>query len=154
LPRCDRRVTRWTKISLSHRLLNLGILATWLVALLLPALEPEGATSLSGWALLKTGWRGPGVGIWAWYANPLFLLALGASVTRRISAAAVAAGLALILGLTSFAVEEFTALAGIQTSAIVLQSGFFIWFAAILVLWVSTWLPQGISLYRASNRPV
>lgn len=117
-------------------------------------MEPEGIESLSGWALLKTGWRGPSVGIWAWYANPLFLLALGASVTRRISAAAVAAGLALILGLTSFAVEEFAALAGIQTPVIFLQSGFFIWFTAILVLWGSAWVSLGVSLYQAANRPV
>ena len=123
--------------SRAQSLALLGISVSWVVALFLPALEPQGAAALTGWEVLRTGWRGVTVGVLAWYANPLFVAAVAASVLRRNKAAGILAGLALVLGLTAIATAELVTRAGYPSVALSFRAGFYVWVFALaaLALW-------------------
>ena len=100
------------------RYVTLGISLGWVGALFLDALQPEGARPLTGWELLTTGWRAAEAGIWAWFANPLFGLAVCLLLMRRAQAAGAVAGVALVLALSSLATGAL---------ALVFGAGFYLW---------------------------
>ncbi len=105
----------------------------------LPALQPVGGSMLSGWDVLRTGWRGPTAGVWAWYANPLFVLAAGALLLNWSRVAGVLAGLALVLGLTGFAAAELATASGYRIPALSFAAGSYLWVGTLFALWVWAW---------------
>ncbi len=125
-----------------------SISATWCVSLLLPAVSVGESVSISGWQALGKGWRGATMDIYAWYANPLFLLAVAMSAVRSTDVAAVLSGSALLLGLTSFAAGERAAAAGFPAADLSLQAGFFVWLLALSALTISCWF----AVYRSIRR--
>ena len=61
------------------RLVTPVIFLGWVVALVLPALQLGEGAPLTGWTLLINGWRATGAGVWAWFANPLFICAVASA---------------------------------------------------------------------------
>lgn len=109
------------------------IVGVWALSLLLPAVEAAGSR-LTGFDVLLQGWRGTRAAVLAWYANPLFVLAVLFSARRHARAAAVCAALAVALSLTSFAAREIAAAAGVTAPPGRLDTGFYVWLAAQLAL--------------------
>ena len=122
------------------RYVTLGISLGWIGALFLDALQPEGARPLTGWELLTTGWRGAEAGIWAWFANPLFGLAVCLLLMRRAQAAGAVAGVALVLALSSLATGALAARAGYVVPALVFGAGFYLWLVSLCAMWLWAWM--------------
>lgn len=131
------------------RLVPLAIITLlWGVSLALPALVVRAGPTLDGADLFVRGWRGLSRGIVAWYANPLFFAALVFAVMRRDSACTVAALLALVLALTSFALEPLLGLHMKSVPDVVFLSGMYVWLAALLAL--AAW--SLLTAYRGRSR--
>lgn len=110
-----------------------AIALVWMLSLALPAIEVSGGPTLSGFELLLRGWEGASRGVFAWFANPLFIGALALTLARRDGAAGVVSTLALALGLTSFATEAV--IGRVQpVPELTLLAGFYVWLAALAAL--------------------
>jgi hypothetical protein len=110
-----------------------AIAAVWAASLALPAVEAAGRV-FSGLDLLLRGWEGAPRGVYAWFANPLFVIALVASFSKRDAAATVLAGLAAVLGATSFFTEDLLRSRMSSVPRIQLEIGFYVWLAALVAL--------------------
>lgn len=117
----------------AQRLLLVAAVLVWLAALLLPALRAGGMT-LDGFAVLERGWEGASRAVLAWYANPLFVIAIVLGLQRYRRSAVVVAFAALALALSSFATNELAALTGESVPNVTLLAGFYVWLAAYVVL--------------------
>ena len=106
----------------------------------LPAMRLDGGEVLTGWYVLGEGWRASTAGIWAWYANPLLVGAVGLMLLRWSRVAGVVAGTALVLGLTSFATPDLVARAGFPSPSLSFAAGFYLWLASLLSLTVCAWV--------------
>ena len=106
----------------------------------LDALHPQGARPLTGWELLTTGWRAAEAGIWAWFANPLFGLAVCLLLMRRAQAAGAAAGMALVLALSSLATGALAVRARYVIPALAFGSGFYLWLVSLFAMWLWAWM--------------
>lgn len=94
--------------------------------------NPSGTSSTSGLEVLEIGWGGVVIGEFAWYANPLFVWALLAYWTRRYVVALRVSVAALLLACQSFAgVSGSQYIASFSASQ--LQTGFYIWFSALVI---------------------
>jgi hypothetical protein len=132
-----------------YRLVPLAAIALlWCVSLALPALVVRDGPMLDGTDLFLRGWRGVSHGIVAWYANPLFFCALVLAVLRRDGACTVAALLALVLALTSFALEPLLGLHMKSVPDVVFSSGMYVWLGALLAL--AAW--SLLTVYRGHSR--
>jgi hypothetical protein len=107
----------------------------WLVALFLPALGAGGVT-LDGFDVLERGWEGLSRAVLAWYANPLFVLAVVLGGTRYRRSVVAVAFCALALALSSFATNELAESTGAAVPDVTLFAGFSVWLAAHLALCV------------------
>jgi hypothetical protein len=116
-----------------------GIVAIWFASLALPAVGIRGGPTLTGLELLMQGWQGASRSVFAWYANPLFALALVLSLLRRRRAAGVVAGVCVVLALTSFAAEDLLRARMQSVPDIALRSGFFLWAGALIAFFVWSW---------------
>jgi hypothetical protein len=123
-----------------HRAALALIVIAWAVSLLLPALTVRGGPTLSGFDLLTQGWQGVSRGVLAWYANPLFAVAVLAAAANRARAAGVAAGVAVVLALTSFAAEDMLGRQMPSVPDLELRAGFFVWAAALIAMFIWSWL--------------
>jgi hypothetical protein len=106
----------------------------WGLSLALPAVAITGGPVLRGADLLLRGWEPLDSGVYAWLANPLFLIAAGLCVggARRIARAA--ALLALALAATTFRAAAALERAGTVVPDFTFASGLYVWLAAIVVL--------------------
>jgi hypothetical protein len=77
--------------------------------------------------------------VFAWYANPVFLLALACAGAGRARAAGVLAGVAVLLALTSLAVEELARDSGMGIAPVSFEVGFYVWIATLLALLAWSW---------------
>jgi hypothetical protein len=117
--------------------LVLAIVAVlYAASLLMPALRVAGGPVMNGAELLVRGWEGITRGVLAWYANPAFAVAFALTWLRRDRAAAAVSALALLLAATTAAVEATLALQMSRVPALVLLPGFYVWLAAVVVLFV------------------
>jgi hypothetical protein len=110
-----------------------AIAAVWAASFALPAVEAAGRV-FDGLDLLLRGWEGAPRGVYAWFANPLFVVALAAAFWKRDVAAAVIAGLAAVLGATSFFTEDLLRRSMSSVPPIQLKIGFYVWLAALVAL--------------------
>ncbi len=115
----------------------LGLL--WAASLGLPAVGVVSGPDLNGLDLLRLGWRGAEVGVYAWYSNPLFLGALIAAVFRHPVGAGVASGAGLLLALTSFAASSLAENAGAAAPELSFGTGFYVWLSAQVGLCLWCW---------------
>lgn len=104
--------------------------------MLMPALSVEGGPTLSGADLLLQGWQGMSRGVYAWLANPLFAVAFVAAWVSRRRMALVAAGASVLLALSSFAAEQQLLRQMDTVPELSLLPGFYVWLAALLVLFL------------------
>ena len=116
------------------RLVTLAICLAWTAALALPAMQLGEQTQLTGWTLLVNGWRAAGAGVWAWFANPLFICAAALLLARRARTAGVLAALALMLGLSSLATGALVARAGYSGPPLSFGPGFHLWLMSLFAL--------------------
>lgn len=121
----------------AHALALMCIAAAWVVSLLMPAITARGAPPFSGLDLLLQGWQGTSRGVFAWYANPLFILAVALGAVNRLRLAGAASGIAMVLGLTSFAIEAALRNSMESVPPITLHAGFYLWLAALVAMF--TW---------------
>jgi len=117
----------------AQRLLLAAAVLAWLAALKLPAIGAGGMT-FDGFAVLERGWEGASRAVLAWYANPLFVIAIVLGLQRYRRTAVVAAFAALMLALSSFATNELAALTGRTVPDVTLLAGFYVWLAAHALL--------------------
>ncbi len=80
------------------------------------------------------GWEGARYGILAWYANPLFLLAVLLTMMRYFRAAGTLAGLAAVIALTSFAAPTLAEWFGTSATSFTFRAGFYVWLLGIVLL--------------------
>jgi hypothetical protein len=106
----------------------------WVASLLLPAVTVGTGPTVDGWTLLRRGWQAADSGIYAWYANPLFLLAWLAAAGRLFRIAAVISVPGLLLGLTSLAAGDLARAGGLPVSELGFRAGFFLWLLALAAL--------------------
>ena len=126
------------------RLVTLAIFLAWAAALALPAMQLGEQTQLTGWTLLVNGWRAAGAGVWAWFANPLFICAAALLLARRARTAGVLAALALVLGLSSLATGALVARAGYSGPALSFGPGFYLWLMSLLALGLWAWVAANL----------
>lgn len=111
--------------------LAIGLL--WAASLALPALA-AGGRSFTGFELLLQGWQGASRGVYAWFANPLFIAALVCALFARDAAAAGLAGIAALLGGTSVFAESALRDRMSTVPDIELHVGFYLWMVALVAL--------------------
>lgn len=113
------------------------------MSLFLPAARIVGGPPISGLELLARGWQGTAAGVFAWYANPLFVAAAVLAGAGSYAVAGSLAGVSLVLALTSFAAADVAREAGAAVPEMYFESGFYIWLAAQLALpiwcWAAVW---------------
>jgi hypothetical protein len=109
----------------------------WGVSLALPAVAVTAGPELRGGDLLLRGWEALDSGVYAWLANPLFLIAgvLCFGGARRIARAM--ALLALVLAVSSLRAAAALERAGSAAPDFTFASGFYVWLAAFIVLFLA-----------------
>ncbi len=110
-----------------------SLLLLYAVVLTLPAVAVGSATQVSGFTLLRRGWEAGEHGIYAWYANPLFVLACIGIAAGWLRTAAMLSILALLLALTSFNAGELARAGGLPVSGLRFRPGFYLWLAAMVL---------------------
>ncbi len=125
--------------TLARRALFAGIAAAWLASLALPAIHLPSGAAYDGAELLRRAWAAPRAGVYAWYANPLFVAASVAAVLRWLRAAGVLSGVALVLALTSFAARPLARASGVAVPDWSFGAGFYLWLAALAALCAAAW---------------
>jgi hypothetical protein len=113
-------------------------LALWGSSLALPALNVAGGAVLRGSEVLLRGVDLLDAGVYAWLANPLFLLAVVLCWAGFRHIAASVALLALVLAATSFGAAATIASRGTAVPDFTFASGFYVWFAGYVVLLISS----------------
>jgi hypothetical protein len=112
-------------------------LGLWGISLALPAVAITGGPVLRGGELLLRGWEVLDSGVYAWLANPVFLVAgaLCFGGARRIARAI--ALLALVLAVSSFRAAAALERAGTAVPDFTFASGLYVWIAAFVVLLIA-----------------
>ena len=120
-----------------------AIAVPWLTSLFLPAVRVVGGPPIKGLELLLRGWQAAGSGVFAWYANPLFVLAMALAVAGWYAVAGSFASIALLLALTSFAAADVARAAGAPVPQLYFEPGFYLWLFASFALpawcWAAEW---------------
>ncbi len=127
----NREAVRWAML--------VTIVALWAASLALPAVSVAGGPDLDGLDILRRGWQGARAGVFAWYANPLFVIAVGMGIFAWQRCAGVISGLAVVLALTSFAASELAQGSGVAATALSFDIGFYLWLGAQLGMLMWSW---------------
>lgn len=116
------------------------VAAVFAVAMTLPSLNVPGVRVYSGLDLLFEGWQGVRAGVFAWFANPLFLVGLLLAIGDFRRGAGIASGFGCVLALTSFASGPIARSNGVAVPEIGFLMGFYVWLGAQLALLGWSWL--------------
>ena len=122
-------------------------------SLYLPALLFDANDSLSGLDVLSWGWWGTLTFDFAWYANPIYFVALVFFLKDKFRKSSLLALVAIGLGLLSFFATEWWFHEGYGTPIESLGLAFYIWLASFTALSLSSfWLSSNkIKNENASN---
>lgn len=130
----DRRAERAKRIELA------AIAVPWFASLFLPALRIVGGPTIFGLELLTRGWQAAGSGVFAWFANPLFVAAMALGAAGAYAVAGSVASVGLLLALSSFGAADAARQAGAAVPEMYFQSGFYLWLSAQIALPAWCWL--------------
>ena len=119
---------------LPARWLAVGAAVLFVLSLGLPAIDGAGFPALSGMDVLRQGAGGWRDGVVAWYANPVFAVALVACLVGRYRLALPTAIAGCVLGLSSFTAGMMAESAGRSIPAFSFAVGFYLWLLAFLGL--------------------
>jgi hypothetical protein len=135
-------------------LLPLAIAGLWAASLVFPALTAGGRT-FTGFELLVDGWQGVSRGVYAWFANPLFVAALACALLRRDRLAAALSAVAALLGATSIFIEPILRERMTSVPDIDMRGGFYAWMVALAALCLRSLTRMHASRRRAhdNSRP-
>ncbi len=122
------------------RSVTLVICLGWMVSLSLPAVQLGDGAPLTGWTLLVNGWRVARAGVWAWFANPLFICSAALILARRDRAAGILAAVALMLGFSSLGAGALAARSGYEIPVLAFGSGFHLWLICLNTLCLWAWV--------------
>lgn len=128
------------------RWLIAGAALLYALSLAIPAIEGSGFPAFTGLDVLRQGataWR---EGIVAWYANPLFVVAILTCWLRFYRFALAAVGIGLFLALSSFSAEWAAESSGRSVPEFRFAVGFYVWIGAYVLA-----LAGGVSGYIRSN---
>lgn len=128
--------------------------AVYGLALVLPAVTAPGAPVYSGFDMLLEGWRGVRGGVLAWFANPLFQVAVLLAIGDYRRSAGVLTGIACVLGLTSFAATPLARTSGLAMPELDYAAGFYVWLAALFALLVWCWGGLGATGHDSGPKEV
>jgi len=117
----------------------LAIALAWAASLVLPAVGARGGPTWTGLELLLLGWEGAREGVFAWFANPLFVAALTAAALRRDGIAGVISAAAAMLALTSLAAEDILRGRIESVPELTFGAGFYLWIVAVIALCLRSW---------------
>jgi hypothetical protein len=126
--------------------ITLAIALLWAASLVLPALT-AGGRSFTGFELLLDGWQGATRGVYAWFANPMFVIALACALLGRDVLAAVSSALAALLGASSLFVEALLGERMTSVPDIDMRVGFYVWMVALATLCL-----RSLTRVRSSQR--
>jgi len=129
------------------RWLVLAAAVGFVASLFLPAIEGSGFPAFSGFDVLRQGASGWRSGVFAWYANPLLVIALAASFGRYFRFALGAAVLATVLALSSYTAGAAAELAGRSVPPFHYAAGFYVWLAGFLLAIASA----VVGIYKVSG---
>lgn len=130
------------------RWLVLGALLLYVISLLLPAIDGSGFPAFSGMDVLRQGASGWRDGVFAWYANPAFLIAVLACWFRYSKAALAVAIVGMLLALSSFTAESTAESAGRSIPAFSFAIGFYLWLMAFVGIIAAT----VVGIYKESSK--
>lgn len=117
-----------------------AVAVVWAASLVLPAVEiASSGRAYAGFELLLGGFRAARAGVYAWYANPLFVIAVLLGAAGRARAAGVISSVALLLGLTSLYAADAARAAGMTVPQLSWRIGFYVWLAALAALCTWSW---------------
>lgn len=122
----------------------------WIASLALPAVHLPSGAAYDGLELLRRAWAAPRAGVFSWYANPLFVCAALLYGFGKLRAAGVVSGLALLLGLTSFAAEPVARASGAAVPPLRFGIGFYLWVTALAGLCAWCWVCVARQRFAAS----
>jgi len=132
----DRRPTLASTDRLKRLVMSASVVL-FALSLVLPALR-EGELGVRvepGYMILGTGYFGVLVGQLAWFANPLWAAGLVYLLRRRWKAAAICAGLGVVVAAGSFLLYStgFPSDSG-ATIPVRLLAGFWVWWSSLWIL--------------------
>lgn len=104
------------------------------ISLLLPGIIYNGDQEMYGYYILAFGWFAVVHGVLAWFANPLFLLALVRMRVEKPKTMFITALVAFVLGLTAFMLRSIPNLDKKGPDVDHLAIGYYIWMASIVLL--------------------
>lgn len=122
------------------RLRLIAALTLYAVSLALPGLHLLGYDPATGWDILRRGWFGIIIFEISWISNPLFAMAVAATLAKSSLAAAYLASGAFLLGLLSF---RSTIWVFHHAEITGLGSGFYVWMAAFAILALGSFAARG-----------
>ena len=106
----------------------------YVISLFLPGIIYSGDQKMYGYFILGFGWLGMVHGVFAWFANPLFLLALIRARVEKPKTILVTASAAFILGLTAFMLRSIPNLDTEGPDVDHLSIGYYVWMTSIALL--------------------
>lgn len=129
----------------------IGSFVLYGIACALPALEFKNSQGpndiMFGARALAVGWSGIFAGVFAWYANPVWLLGLGIGFLRKPVPLAILGVLAVVIAYSTVSMvgREMPGDEGnvTKTTVIRLLPGFYVWMASLALLPVVALLPRG-----------
>lgn len=134
------------------RWLTVGALLLFIAALPLPAIDGAGFPAFSGLDVLRQGasaWRD---GVVAWYANPVFFVALLVGFLRHHGLALAAAIVGLLLALSSFTAGPMAEGTGRSVPDFGFAIGFYLWLCAFAALILASAVGiYGADIYKESG---
>jgi hypothetical protein len=125
---------------MENKMLLYSVLITYVISLLLPGIIFQDGTITYGYTILLTGGLGFLVGIFAWYANPLLLLALIRLKKETAKSLFVTAVFAFVLGLSALIVHDIPKNeAGGKEFIDHLGIGYYVWMVSLGIFVVYTY---------------
>jgi hypothetical protein len=128
------------------RWLAAGAVSLFVLSLFLPAIDGPGFPALTGMDVLSQGASGWRDGVVAWYANPVFAVAVVSCLLGRYRFALIGAVAGTLLALSSFSAGTVAQTFGRSVPAFSFAAGYYLW----LLAFVDLILASAVGIYKES----